>query len=170
MTKASNTSNPADKKPAKRAPAPAVTNPPQLVLTPALRGDGALFNVPTEDRTESGPLMRGQIRDADGRSISVSMFRETSEAGVVYASLALGSENQTHWYGKLFRTDTAEGPHYSGYLSVLPVDKADQYTPEQWELAPRLQVCGWRRRSAGGDARIALAIAPKLVAADELAF
>lgn len=155
----------------------------ELTITPTLFANGALFPIDPEriaemknkaieagadaDDLPNFPRMSGNIQDESGTSIPVSFFVEHAETGVVYASLSLGGKERTKYYGKLFRT-TEGGPDYSGFIVCLPVDKKDQYTEQQWEEAPRLQVCGWRRRSANGQARISLAIAPRVVGDSEL--
>jgi len=158
----------------------------QLELTTSTHGSGALFNIEAsriadmraklqeqgveEEDMPNLPIMNGTIQNKDGVSIPVSVFREAAkETGEVYASLSLGGKGKTHYYGKLFRSKDDNGPHYSGFILVLPVNKGDEFTEDQWADAPRLQVCGWKRRSANGMARISLAIAPKLVADSELA-
>ena len=142
----------------------------ELGLTPTLHATGALFNI--DERTDNGPLMSGSFSDEHGKTIPVSAFLETvEETSAQYLSLSLGSKGKTHFYGKLFRNGAKGGsPDYSGFLIVLGCDQADQHDADAWEQAPRLQVCGWRRRSASGKARIALTVAPKVVADDELSF
>lgn len=159
----------------------------QLALSPLTHGSGALFNIEPQRIEEMRqklvaggadpqelprlPVMSGTIQDGAGVAIPVSVFREVAqESGEVYASLALGGKDRTHYYGKLFRAKDDNGPHYSGFIVVLPVNKGEEHAEAQWAAAPRLQVCGWRRRSANGNARISLSIAPRVVAENELSF
>lgn len=157
----------------------------ELAIVPTLFANGALFPIDAErlaemknkaleggadpDDLPNFPRMSGGIQDEHGNGIPVSMFVEhAQETGVVYASITLGGKERTKFYGKLFRSTTEGGPDYSGFIVCLPVDQKDQYSEQEWEQAPRLQVCGWRRRSANGQPRISLAIAPRMVADDEL--
>lgn len=144
----------------------------ELTVTDRLAASGALFNIEPDRRMDNGPIMSGSIRDQQGVSIPVALFREVAESGEIYASLALGGKDRTRYYGRLFhsQTEAGNGPAYSGYIVVLPVTAPDQHSPEDWDKAHRLQVCGWRRRSADGSARISLQIAPRFVDTAELAF
>lgn len=144
----------------------------ELEVTTRLRATGALFNIERDQRKETGPIMSGSIRDDRGITIPVSLFPEVAESAEIYASLALGGKDRTRYYGKLFHSqiEAGNGPAYSGYIVVLPVTSKDQYSAEQWDKAERLQICGWRRRSADGKARISLQIAPRFVDSAELAF
>jgi hypothetical protein len=160
---------------------------PELTITRELFASGAVFNIKPEriaqmknkaveqganpDELPNFPVMSGSIQDEAGSSIPVSVFIEAAqETGEVYASLSLGGKGKTKHYGKLFQAKEGEngGPQYSGFIIVLPVTEADQYTEEEWADAPRLQVTGWRRRSANGQPRINLNVAPRVVADNEL--
>lgn len=142
-----------------------------LVITAETHATGALFNIGEDRRVENGPIMQGSIRGDGGLSSPVSMFLEAAkQTGEIYATLSIGSKDRVHYFGRLFRGTSAAAPTYSGYVHVLAVQTKQQYTDEQWQAAPKLQVCGWRRRSANGDARIQLTIAPKIVHEGELAF
>lgn len=158
----------------------------ELEIVDTLHANGAVFNINPEriaemknkavegganpDELPNFPVMSGSIQDEAGNSIPVSVFREVAkETGEVYASLSLGGKGCRKFYGKLFRSKGEGGPDYSGFIVVLPVTEADQYNEDEWEAAKRLQVCGWKRRSANGQARISLAIAPRVVQDNELA-
>jgi len=70
----------------------------------------------------------------------------------------------------------ARSPDYSGYLVVLPLspDVRDEYSQEEWDDAPRLNVYGRRVRNADNSVRIALDVVPLRsdapVGDDEVAF
>lgn len=158
----------------------------ELEIADTLHAHGALFNILPEriaemknkaveaganpDELPNFPVMSGSIQDEAGHSIPVSVFREAAkETGELYASLSLGGRGCTKYYGKLFRQKgEGGGPDYSGFIVVLPVTEPDQHSDEDWEAAKRLQVCGWKRRSANGQARISLSIAPRVVQDYEL--
>jgi hypothetical protein len=145
----------------------------ELAITQSLHASGALFNIEPERRKDNGPIMSGTLRADSGVAVPVSLFREQAEdTGLIYASLAIGGKAKTKFYGKLFHTENepGSGPMYSGFIVVLPVDRPEQHSAEAWANAPGLQVCGWRRRSADGKARISLSIAPRSVDQKELAF
>lgn len=145
---------------------------PNIVLPSELVTTGALFNIKTEDRIENGPIMSGSIEVQD-ETMPVSGFHQIAESGLVYLGLSFGAENNTHYFGKLFRNEnkrSVNAPDYTGYIALLPCTEKNQYTNEEWDNAPQLRVSGWRKRSADGTARIALSIAPSEVKEDELAF
>jgi len=167
---------------ARRTDGPAA---PDLVITEHLHASGAVFKIHPDriedmknraldngaevDSLPNFPVMSGNIFDEAGMGISVSVFLEAAkETGEVYASLSLGGKDRTKYYGKLFSQSQDNGPDYSGFIVVLPVDQPDQYSEEAWDKAPKLQVCGWRRRNANGQPRISLSIAPRVVAEGEL--
>jgi hypothetical protein len=153
-------------------------------LTPSTKAQGALFNVPVADQKDNGPVMTGSI-EVESQKILVSGFLKTANStGNNYLSLALAAplpenytdadrENQLRYYGKLFRQAekrSTSSPDYTGFITVLPCTSPQQYSDDQWDAAPNLQVWGWRRRNADGSSRIALSLAPREVAADEVNF
>jgi hypothetical protein len=153
-------------------------------LTPTSQAQGALFNVPAGDRKDNGPVMTGSIK-VENQKILVSGFLKTATTtGMDYLSLSLSAplpenhtdqdrENQLRYYGKLFRQTerrSDSSPDYTGFISVLPCVASNQYTDKQWDDAQTLQVWGWRKRNTDGKSRIAINIAPREVAPDELNF
>jgi hypothetical protein len=79
--------------------------------------------------------------------------------------------------GKLWNERKKEGgkrsaiaPDYTGYITVLPVTQKGQYSGEQWDEAPRLQVVGYLRRNANSTARVELRFHAQHVSDHEMAF
>ncbi len=135
------------------------------------KADGALFNV--DQPSDNGPAMSGTVELEGSVKVPLSGFVKTSGAGTRYMSLSFGSENGVHYYGKLFRQENkryASGPDYTGFVTLLACEHADQYSAGEWDDAPQLQVCGWRKRNADGSARIALQISSPRVRSEEVAF
>jgi hypothetical protein len=148
------------------------------MLTPNTKTKGVLFVIPEEDRKENGPVLSGNFANGD-KTVGLSAFLDMSEeTGRRFYNLSLGDKDGTHWYGRLFRNENKKSdksPDYSGFMIVLPVEApvADesgkakakakakpQYTPEDWEQAPKLTVFGRRVRSADNSARIVLDVLP----------
>lgn len=145
---------------------------PLEYLSPTTTAHGALFNV--DEIKESGPLMSGSL-EIDDKKVPLSGFLKVAkDTGLRYLSLSLGEKDGVHYHGKLFRQEEqkryATAPDYSGFLTVLGCTDAGQYTDEQWDAAPVLQVRGWRKRNADARSRIALTVAPTAVGDDELHF
>lgn len=153
-------------------------------LTTTTKATGALFKV--TDVVDNGPLMSGSF-EIDAIRYHVSAFRHVAqESGLEYLSLALQAplpENHTaadiaaqiRYHGKLFRTDkdkakSHKAPAYSGFVTVLPCVGEQKHDDAAWREAPLLKLTGERRRSANGEARIALVMAPQTVEAEELPF
>ena len=153
-------------------------------LSTSTKAKGALFNIAKDEIKENGPIMSGSIDVADQKILLSGFLRTSNTNGSNYLSLALSAplpegytdadkENQLRYYGKLFRQTekrSDSSPDYTGFISVLPCTSPHQYTNEQWDDAPTLQVAGWRKRNADGTSRISVSIAPREVAADEVNF
>lgn len=153
-------------------------------LSTTTKAKGALFNVEKNDIKENGPVMTGSIEVAEQKILLSGFLRTASTNGTNYLSLALSAplpegyseadkDTQLRYYGKLFRQAekrTMASPDYTGFISVLPCTSQNQYTNEEWDDAPTLQVWGWRKRNADGTSRISLNIAPREVADDEVNF
>ncbi len=139
-----------------------------LVLAPTARFDGALFNI--AEKRPDGPVMSGLVT-LEGQRVGLSAFLKSPDGKKQYLSLSMGEEGSVHYYGKLFRVDgkfNDTSPDYSGYMKTLPCDGETDYSGEQWDAAPQVQVFGWKRRSADGTARIALSASPRTVDDAEL--
>lgn len=151
-------------------------------LTTTTKANGALFKV--TDVVDNGPLMSGSF-EIDEIRYHLSAFRHVAqESGLEYLSLALQAplpENHTaadiaaqiRYHGKLFRNDNAKSqkaPPYSGFFTLLPCVGEQKHDETTWRDAPTLKLTGERRRSANGEARIALVMAPQTVEAEELPF
>lgn len=145
----------------------------QFALTERTIATGALFKIEDDRRTANGPLMSGSVT-IDRQDVPLSAFLKRAEkSDLEYLSLSLGEEGGIHYYGKLFRVDEPKGanaPHYTGFMTILQCDENTQHTNEDWENAPTLKVCGWRKRNANGTARIHLTLSSRVVDADEIGF
>jgi hypothetical protein len=145
----------------------------EFALTERTLATGALFKIDDEKRSSNGPLMSGSLQ-IDGQDIPLSAFLKVGkESETEYLSLSLGQEGGIHYYGKLFRVENPKGanaPHYTGFMTVLACSDANNYSNEDWDEAPTLKVCGWRKRSANGTGRIHLTVSSTIVDADELGF
>ena len=153
-------------------------------LSTTTKAKGALFNVAPEDRKENGPIMTGSIEIGSEKFHISGFTRTASSTGELYLSVALSArlpdgytesdrENQLRYYGKLFRQSekrSEASPDYTGFITVLPCTTPNQYTNDEWDAAPNLQVWAWRKRNADGTSRISLSIAPREVAAEEVNF
>lgn len=149
------------------------------MLTETSRTTAVLFPVDEEHARENGPLFTGSIK-LDGESVPLSAFlKDAKESDKRYLDLSVGAKGQVHYSGRLFRNEekkTAKSPDYSGYLVVLPLspDVRDEYSQEEWDEAPRLNVYGRRVRNADNSVRIALDVVPQRsdvpVGDDEVAF
>lgn len=145
-----------------------------FTLTDRSKAQGALFNI--AEPTENGPLMSGSLDLGGGKRVPLCGFlKQAKESDMQYLGLSLGEENGVHYYGKLFRQDGEKkghnAPDYTGFLTVLAVEPgADPHTNDEWDNAPTLKVCGWRRRNAEGGARIALVVSSNIVDQNETAY
>ena len=137
---------------------------------------GALFNNNPGDSGEpdaSKPIMSGSITVNENRRVSMSIWRKVAPSGLIYCDVSIGDEGRSRYYGRMFTTGASErpaAPHYNGYVKLLPVERSDQYTVEEWDAAPTMSLTGWRRRSADGSARIHVVLSLPEVADNELLF
>ena len=140
-----------------------------------IKVSGALFLNEAKDgeQSEGSPLMTGTLLIGETRRVGIAAWKRVAEdSGVVYAEICVGDRGKSKYYGRMFRNANREGnPSYGGFISLLPVERAKQYTPEQWEAAPKLDLFGMARRNkADGKVRIGLTFTDGFVTSDDVPF
>ena len=156
------------------APAPTLTQVDHF-LDGLVMVTGALFKYEPKDGevTEGSPMMTGSVQIGDSRRVGVAAWKRVAdETGVIYAEICVGDRGKSKYYGRMFRnTDRDGNPSYGGYLTLLPVEQANQYTPEEWDAAHKLSIFGIARRNVGdGKVRIGLTFTDGLVSRDDVPF
>lgn len=148
---------------------------PHFEITPVTLLQGAIFPARNmAERSPNAPEMTGtlQIDDLSLRVPVAGFVTTAKETGELYYRLSVGFKNGVHYYGRLFATSEKRHPNspdYFGFISLLPVSRQNQYSPEEWDAAPTLRIRGYRRRNASDNrARIQILGAPVKVGADEL--
>ena len=136
---------------------------------------GALFMHEPKDGeiTEGSPAMTGTLLIGTARRVGVAAWKRVAEdSGVVYSEICAGDRGKSKYYGRMFRNANREGnPSYSGFIHLLPVEHAKQYTPEQWDASPKLDIFGIARRNkADGKVRIGLTFTDGFVTSDDVPF
>ena len=156
------------------APAPVLTQVDHF-LDGLVMVTGALFKYESKDGevTEGSPAMTGSVQIGDSRRVGVAAWKRVAEdSGVIYAEICVGDRGKSKYYGRIFPNTGRDGnASYGGYLTLLPVEHANQYTPEQWDAAPKLDIFGIARRNkADGKARISLTFTDGFVSRDDVPF
>ena len=157
------------------APAPALTQVDHF-LDGLVMVTGALFKYEPKDGevTEGSPIMTGSVQIGDSRRVGVAAWkRVVEETGVVYSEISVGDRGKSKYHGRMFRnSNTGEGnPTYGGFITLLPVEHVKQYTPEEWDAAPKLVIFGIARRNrADGKVRISLTFTDGFVSRDDVPF
>ena len=137
---------------------------------------GALFKYEPKDGseyTEGSPSMTGSVQIGESRRVGVAAWKRVAdETGVIYAEVCVGDRGKSKYYGRMFHNNDRDGnPSYGGYLTLLPVERANQYTPEEWDAAPKMNIFGIARRNrADGKVRISLSFTDGLVSRDDVPF
>jgi hypothetical protein len=152
-----------------------------LYLGPTTRATGALFNA--DQTIENGPAMTGEItltlpkgEEGEGKTYRVAAWKQPSQTdGKIYLTLNIGDRNEYHYLGKMFVNEEPQyesSPHYNGFITLLPLTPGikEEYPADAWDEAKTLRISGFRKRSAGGNPRIQLVIAPAEVDPSELNF
>ena len=136
---------------------------------------GALFTYEPKDGevTEGSPTMTGTMLIGETRRVGVALWtRVAEETGVTYAEISVGDRGKSKYHGRMFRNTNRDGnPTYGGFITLLPVEHAKQYTAEEWDAAPKLDHFGIARRNrADGKVRIGLTFTDGVVARDDVPF
>lgn len=147
---------------------------PDLYLTPNTKAEGALFPIPQEERSENGPVCRGNLT-IGGRTYRIAAFKQVakeSEAPYFQLSIEDGRDG-VRYQGRAFKRTEEKRytttPDLSGFITVLPLYDGIKYDQQVWDDAARLQVTMFNERARGtGQAYYSIHVFPLEVAADEL--
>ena len=136
---------------------------------------GALFmhEPKAGEHTEGSPIMTGTLLIGETRRVGIAAWKRVAEdSGVVYSEICVGDRGKSKYYGRMFRNASRDGnPSYGGFINLLPVERAKQYTAEQWDAAPKLDLFGIARRNkADGKVRIGLTFNDGFVTSGDVPF
>lgn len=137
---------------------------------------GAIFMYEPKDGelTEDSPTMTGSMQIGDTRRVGVAIWKRVAQdSGVIYSDICVGDRAKSKYHGRMFRnTNNPEGnPTYGGYITLLPVERQNQYSTEEWDAAPKLVIFGIARRNrADGKVRISLTFTDGFVSRGDVPF